>query len=148
MASRPPSREGERFATSLHGRVLTQGRSFPVTITALSHEGLVAEGSECAQLLGGFTIEIALESSSDTSWNPKTGGPHFLHLFSAAAEPDADSPDSDGRTDGRLNARFTNMADPARRILSDYIRQLAGGRAARSAGGALSRPLERFVDGG
>ena len=144
MASRPPSRESERFATSLHGRVLTQGRSFPVTITALSHEGLIAEGSECAQLLGSFTIEIALESSVDTSWNPKAGGPHFLHLFSAAAEREVDGVGSDGR----MRAYFADMAEPARRLLSDYIRQLAGGRAARSAGGAVSRPPERFVDRG
>lgn len=141
MASAHAPRSSEQFATSLHGRVLAQGRSFPVTITALSHDGLAAEGSELTHLLGAFIVEIALESSGDTSWSPKAGGPQYLHLFSAVAESEPH-----GCAEGRLSAVFTDMAEPARRLLDDYIGQLSRGRAARSAGGVLSRPPERWVD--
>ena len=141
MDSAHASRSSERFATSLHGRVLAQGRSFPVTITALSHEGLAAEGSELTHLLGAFIVVIALESSGDTSWSPKAGGPQYLHLFSAAAESE-----SHGSGEGRLSAVFTDMAEPARRLLEAYIGQISRGRAARSAGGVFSRPPEQRID--
>ena len=60
-------RESELFPTCLHGRVLTQGRSFPVTITALSEDEVVAEGSDLCDVLGGFTLEMALASSPEES---------------------------------------------------------------------------------
>jgi hypothetical protein len=120
--------------------VLVQGRSFPVTVIALSDAGLVAEGSDLAGVLGGFMLEIALESSGDTAWNPKAAGPEFLHLFSAGAERESDTPS------GRLRARFTEMSEPARRLLRDYLCQLGRGRAGRSVGGALSRPPEGLAD--
>ena len=126
-------RESELLPTCLHGRVLTQGRSFPVTITALSEDEVVAEGSDLCDVLGGFTLEMALESSPEGSWNPKCSGPQFLHFFTAGAERDLAAASS------RVCARFTDMSEAARRLLRAYIAQLAGGRAARPAGHAFGR---------
>lgn len=136
-------RDPERFNTCLHGRVLARGRSFPVNVTELSQDGLVAEGSDLAHVLGPFALEIAIESSGGPAWNPKSAGPQFLHLFSASAERVGDS-----LSEGRINARFTEMSEPARRLLLGYLRQIAADRMGRSAGGAVARPPERLTERG
>ena len=62
------SRRPERFPTSLHGRLACEGRSFPVTVTSLSAEDFVVEGSDLDTVLGPFTLEVAIVSTRGASW--------------------------------------------------------------------------------
>ena len=113
-----PRLPADRLATSLHGRLASGGRSYPVTITALSPGEVSARGSGLAELDGAFTVEIAFETDGG-AWNPKASGPAFLHFFTARATRVDEFPGPDS-----LTARFLDMSATSQRLLGDFLRQL------------------------